>query len=127
MINCKREGSVKLCIQDGESELWLTAFTNKIEHLLENTTATISSTVDEIEDALMGLKDIKLKYNCQKNCQRNPGQLNCAKKNRPEEMNRSVEKVHTSFNTWIQRKQCQKCVILSYRTNCHTFQYTRVQ
>ena len=66
MINCKREGSVKLCIQNGESELWLTAFTNEIEHLLKNTTATISSTVDEIEDALMGLNDIKLKYNCQK-------------------------------------------------------------
>lgn len=66
MTNCRREGSVKLCIQNGESELWLTAFTNEIEHLLKNTTAAIASTVDEIEDALMGLKDVKLKYNCQK-------------------------------------------------------------
>ena len=63
VISCKREGSAKLCIQDGESELWLTAFTNEIEVLLKNTTASISSTVDEIEDVLMGLKDIMLKYN----------------------------------------------------------------
>lgn len=67
VINCKREGSIKLCIQDGESELWVTAFTNEIEALLKNTTASVSSTVDEIEDALMALRDIKLKYNCQRN------------------------------------------------------------
>ena len=67
IINCRREGSVKLCIQHNESELWLTAFTNEIENLLKNTTASISSTIDEIEDALMSLKDVKLKYNSQRN------------------------------------------------------------
>ena len=45
MINCKREGSVKLCIQEGDSELWLTAFTNEIEELLKNTTESIQSKV----------------------------------------------------------------------------------
>ena len=67
IINCRREGSVKLCIQHNESELWLTAFTNEIENLLKNTTASMSSTIDEIEDALMSLKDVKLKYNSQRN------------------------------------------------------------
>lgn len=67
IISCRREGSVKLCIQHNESELWLTAFTNEIENLLMNTTASMSSTVDEIEDALMSLKDVKLKYNSQRN------------------------------------------------------------
>ena len=67
IINCRQEGSVKLCIQHNESELWLTAFTNEIENLLKNTTASMSSTIDEIEDALMSLKDVKLKYNSQRN------------------------------------------------------------
>ena len=67
IINCRREGSVKLCIQQNESELWLTAFTNEIENLLKNITASMSSTIDEIEDALMSLKDVKLKYNSQRN------------------------------------------------------------
>ena len=66
IINCRQEGSVKLCIQHNESELWLTAFTNEIENLLKNTTASMSSTIDEIEDALMSLKDVKLKYNSQR-------------------------------------------------------------
>ena len=60
IINCRREGSVKLCIQHKESELWLTAFTNEIENFLKNTTASMSSTIDEIEDALMSLKDVNL-------------------------------------------------------------------
>ena len=58
---------IKLCIQHNESELWLTAFTNEIENLQKNTTASMSSTIDEIEDALMSLKDVKLKYNAQRN------------------------------------------------------------
>ena len=61
IINCRREGSIKLFIQHNESELWLTSFTNEIENLLKNTTASMSSTVDEIEDALMSFKDVKLK------------------------------------------------------------------
>ena len=67
IINCRQEGSVKVCIQHNKSELWLTAFTNEIENLLKNTTASMSSTIDEIEDALMSLKDVKLKYNSQRN------------------------------------------------------------
>ena len=67
IINCRQEGSVKLCIQQNESELWLTAFTNEIENLLKNITASMSSTIDEIEDALMSPKDVKLKYNSQRN------------------------------------------------------------
>ena len=67
IINCRREGSVKLCIQHNESEMLLTAFTNEIENLLKNTTARMSSTIDEIEDALMSLNDVKLKYNSQRN------------------------------------------------------------
>ena len=67
IINCRREDSVKLCIQHNESELWLTAFTNEIENLLKNTTASMSSTIDGIEYALMSLKDVKLKYNSQRN------------------------------------------------------------
>ncbi|CAH3176128.1 unnamed protein product, partial [Porites lobata] len=63
----EREGSVKLCIQHNESELWLTAFKNEIENLLKNTTASTSSTIDEIEDALISLNDVKLKYNSQRN------------------------------------------------------------
>ena len=35
--------------------------------VLKNTTASMSSTIDEIEDALMSLKDVKLKYNSQRN------------------------------------------------------------
>ena len=38
---------------------------NEIENLLKNTTASMSSTIDEIEDALMSLKDVK--YNSQRN------------------------------------------------------------
>ena len=67
IINCRREGSVKLCIQHNESEVWLNAFTNEIENFLKNTTASMSSTIDEIEDSLMSLKDVKLKYNSQRN------------------------------------------------------------
>ena len=40
---------------------------NEIENLLKNTTASMSSTIDEIEYALMSLKDVKLKYNSQRN------------------------------------------------------------
>lgn len=65
--NCKREGSVKICIQDGDAELWLTAFTNELVELLKKTTKSLESTEDDIEDALMGLTDIKFKYNCKKN------------------------------------------------------------
>ena len=37
--------------QHDKSKLWLTAFTKEIEDLLNDTTASISSTVDKIEDA----------------------------------------------------------------------------
>ncbi len=65
--NCKREGSVKICIQDGDVELWLTVFTNELVELLKKTTQTLESTEDDIEDALMGLADVKIKYNCKRN------------------------------------------------------------
>lgn len=65
--NCKREGSVKICIQDRDAELWLTAFTNELVELLKKTTKSLESTEDDIEDALMGLTDIKFKYNCKGN------------------------------------------------------------
>ena len=66
VIHCKREDSVKLCIQDGDSELWLTAFTNEIEQLLKNTTENIKSQVDDIEAALMGLNGYQIKIQQQK-------------------------------------------------------------
>lgn len=65
--NCKREGSVKICIQDRDAELWLTAFTNELVELLKKTTKSLESTEDDIEDALMGLTDIKFKHNCKEN------------------------------------------------------------
>ena len=48
IINCRREGSVKLCIQHKESELWLTAFTNEIENLLGPVVRKVDNAIHRI-------------------------------------------------------------------------------
>ena len=63
---CKREASVKLCIKHDKTDLWLTAFTNEINKLLQHTRATLQSSVEEIEDELMNIENIQINYNSQK-------------------------------------------------------------
>lgn len=65
--DCSREASIKLCILQKDDELWLTAFTNEISKLLKPTSLTLHDTVEDIEDAIMNLQDITIKYNIQKN------------------------------------------------------------
>ena len=64
---CSREASIKLCILHKDDELWLTAFTNEISKILKSTSLTLQDTVEDIEDAIMNLKYINIKYNIQKN------------------------------------------------------------
>lgn len=65
-VDCKREGSVKICIQDGDAELWHTTFKSELVEVLKKTTKSLESTEDVIEDALIGSTDIKFKYNCKR-------------------------------------------------------------
>jgi len=56
----------KLCILHEDNELWLTAFTNEISKLLKPSSLTLHDTVEDVEDAIMNLQDITIKYNIQK-------------------------------------------------------------
>lgn len=56
-VDCKREGSVKICIQDGDAELWHTTFKSELVEVLKKTTKSLESTEDVIEDALIGSTD----------------------------------------------------------------------
>ena len=58
---CNREASV--CIEHEKTDLWLTAFTNEINKLLQHTRATLQTSVEDIEDELMNIENVtKIKY-----------------------------------------------------------------
>ena len=63
---CKREGSVKLCIRRTDEDLWLTCFTDALTTLLKETSSvTLTNSTDEIAEALMNAEGFFLTYNCQ--------------------------------------------------------------
>ena len=66
---CKREGSVKLCIRECDDDLWLTCFTEALTVLLKETSSitavTLQNTTDEVAEALMNAEGFFLTYNCQ--------------------------------------------------------------
>ena len=66
--NSTRDASARFCITDNnEKDIWLNVFTCELSQLLQKSSVTIQSTVDEIEEVLMSLEDITLTYNLQTN------------------------------------------------------------
>lgn len=65
-VNSVNNVVFKLCILHEDNELWLTAFTNEISKLLKPSFLTLHDTVEDVEDAIMNLQDITIKYNIQK-------------------------------------------------------------
>ena len=56
----------KLCITDENGdEVWLNAFTEQINKLLEDTEVALKSNIDDIEEALMNVPQAMLRYNTQ--------------------------------------------------------------
>ena len=55
-----RQGSIRICVIDNNTDLWLTAFT-KAKSL------SLSDTAEDIEEAMMNLKNITFKYDSQTN------------------------------------------------------------
>ena len=62
-----RQASVRLCIVHENTDLWLTAFTKEVTKLLEAKSVTLSGTAEDIEEAIMNLKNITIKYDSHKN------------------------------------------------------------
>lgn len=65
-VNSVNNVVFKLCILNEDNELWLTAFTNEISKLLKPSSLTLHDTIEDVEDAIMNLQDITIKYNIQK-------------------------------------------------------------
>lgn len=64
--DCKREGSVKLCITVKNADLWLICFTEVLTALLEETSSvTLQNTTDEVAEAIMNAESLVLTYDCQ--------------------------------------------------------------
>ena len=62
----KRDATVRLCITDENGdEVWLNAFTEQINKLLEGTEVTLKSNIDDIEEAFMNVPQAMLRYNTQ--------------------------------------------------------------
>ena len=64
--DCKKEATVQICIQNGDSDLWLSAFTGDILKLLEHSSITLQNSVEDIEMQLMKVKDIIIRYDVQR-------------------------------------------------------------
>ena len=63
MAEFSHETSIKLCILHKDNQLWLTPFRTEISKLLEPNSLTPHNTKEGIEDAIMNLQDITIKYN----------------------------------------------------------------
>ena len=66
MAECSHEASIKLCILHKDNQLWLTPFRTEILKLLKPNSLTPHNTKEGIEDAIMNLQDITIKYNISK-------------------------------------------------------------
>lgn len=64
---CKREATMQICINDGENDLWLSAFTGHVIKLLESSATTLHDSIEDIEMQLMTVKDIIIRYDAQRN------------------------------------------------------------
>ena len=65
--DCKREASARVCIAYGDCQLWLTAFTDSISKLLQHTGTTLQSSVEKLEEAIMDVENMRIKYDSHKN------------------------------------------------------------
>ena len=63
----KRQASLRLCFPDEETgeDLWLQAFTEHLHALLGDSGVTLKHTVDDIEEHLMSLDGVHIRYNVQ--------------------------------------------------------------
>ena len=59
---CSHEASLKLCILHKDNQLWLTPFRTEILKLMQPNSLTPHNTIENIEDAIMNLQDITIKY-----------------------------------------------------------------
>eukprot|EP00794_Sanderia_malayensis_P020772 gene20772-22796_t len=67
--NCKREASIQLSVgRKNDENIWLTAFTDVIQELLQSETSGVSlfSQAVEIEDFMLDLTDLNIVYNSNK-------------------------------------------------------------
>ena len=66
MAEWSHEAFIKLCILHKDNHLWLTPFRTEILKLLKPNSLTPHNTKEGIEDAIMNLQDITIKYNIPK-------------------------------------------------------------
>lgn len=60
-----RQASIRLCVSCKGQDIWLQAFTDHLTAMFGDSNITLQSTVDDVEEHLMSLEDIKIKYNVQ--------------------------------------------------------------
>ena len=60
------EAFIKFCILHKDNHIWLTPFRTEILKLLKPNSLTPHNTKEGIEDAIMNLQDITIKYNIPK-------------------------------------------------------------